>query len=153
MSSSHQLETCKKWHIVLAGVAESVYSSQVARTVWVWILNCRRKSASSGLICPRRPWTYWYLSTKVWALAVLDTQNVTLVRRAVTANEARHLPFTDTDMTVGKIYASMMIMDYFKQNKAKKLRQQLEAQVGSTSCTSACFSPSVTIHIQRKTDA
>uniref|UniRef100_A0A665WSY3 Calcium channel, voltage-dependent, R type, alpha 1E subunit b n=1 Tax=Echeneis naucrates TaxID=173247 RepID=A0A665WSY3_ECHNA len=35
----------------------------------------------------------------------------------------------DTDMTVGKIYASMMIMDYFKQNKAKKLRQQLEAQV------------------------
>ncbi|XP_050925932.1 voltage-dependent R-type calcium channel subunit alpha-1E isoform X2 [Lates calcarifer] len=34
----------------------------------------------------------------------------------------------DTDMTVGKIYASMMIMDYFKQNKAKKLRQQLEAQ-------------------------
>ena len=35
----------------------------------------------------------------------------------------------DTDMTVGKIYASMMIMDYFKSNKAKKLRQQLEAQV------------------------
>lgn len=34
-------------------------------------------------------------------------------------------------MTVGKIYASMMIMDYFKQNKAKKLRQQLEAQVCS----------------------
>lgn len=25
----------------------------------------------------------------------------------------------------------MMIMDYFKQNKAKKLRQQLEAQVCS----------------------
>ncbi|XP_053738623.1 voltage-dependent R-type calcium channel subunit alpha-1E-like [Synchiropus splendidus] len=37
----------------------------------------------------------------------------------------------DTDMTVGKIYASMMIMDYFKQNKAKKLRQQLEAQKSS----------------------
>uniref|UniRef100_A0A8C7K4X6 Voltage-dependent calcium channel type A subunit alpha-1 n=1 Tax=Oncorhynchus kisutch TaxID=8019 RepID=A0A8C7K4X6_ONCKI len=34
----------------------------------------------------------------------------------------------DSDMTVGKIYASMMIMDYFKQNKAKKLRAQLEAQ-------------------------
>lgn len=34
-------------------------------------------------------------------------------------------------MTVGKIYASMMIMDYFKQSKAKKLRQQLEAQVSS----------------------
>uniref|UniRef100_A0A8C3B3N5 Calcium voltage-gated channel subunit alpha1 E n=1 Tax=Cyclopterus lumpus TaxID=8103 RepID=A0A8C3B3N5_CYCLU len=39
----------------------------------------------------------------------------------------------DTDMTVGKIYASMMIMDYFKLNKAKKLRQQLEAQVSSPS--------------------
>uniref|UniRef100_A0A3B5ALJ0 Voltage-dependent calcium channel type A subunit alpha-1 n=1 Tax=Stegastes partitus TaxID=144197 RepID=A0A3B5ALJ0_9TELE len=39
----------------------------------------------------------------------------------------------DTDMTVGKIYASMMIMDYFKQSKAKKLRQQLEAQVGECS--------------------
>uniref|UniRef100_A0A8C2H9T8 Calcium channel, voltage-dependent, R type, alpha 1E subunit b n=1 Tax=Cyprinus carpio TaxID=7962 RepID=A0A8C2H9T8_CYPCA len=35
----------------------------------------------------------------------------------------------DTDMTVGKIYASMMIMDYFKQSKAKKLRQQIEAEV------------------------
>uniref|UniRef100_A0AAY4DNQ9 Voltage-dependent calcium channel type A subunit alpha-1 n=1 Tax=Denticeps clupeoides TaxID=299321 RepID=A0AAY4DNQ9_9TELE len=35
----------------------------------------------------------------------------------------------DTDMTVGKIYASMMIMDYFKQSKAKKLRQQVEEQV------------------------
>uniref|UniRef100_A0A8C7K077 Voltage-dependent calcium channel type A subunit alpha-1 n=1 Tax=Oncorhynchus kisutch TaxID=8019 RepID=A0A8C7K077_ONCKI len=38
----------------------------------------------------------------------------------------------DSDMTVGKIYASMMIMDYFKQNKAKKLRAQLEAQVSYT---------------------
>ncbi|CAL8344953.1 unnamed protein product [Merluccius merluccius] len=37
----------------------------------------------------------------------------------------------DTDMTVGKIYASMMIMDYFKMNKAKKLRQQQEAQKSS----------------------
>ncbi|XP_069013608.1 voltage-dependent R-type calcium channel subunit alpha-1E-like isoform X4 [Embiotoca jacksoni] len=37
----------------------------------------------------------------------------------------------DTDLTVGKIYASMMIMDYFKQSKAKKLRQQLEAQKSS----------------------
>uniref|UniRef100_A0A8C9V6A4 Voltage-dependent calcium channel type A subunit alpha-1 n=1 Tax=Scleropages formosus TaxID=113540 RepID=A0A8C9V6A4_SCLFO len=33
------------------------------------------------------------------------------------------------DMTVGKIYASMMIMDYYKQSKAKKLRQKLEEQV------------------------
>ncbi|XP_042564802.1 voltage-dependent R-type calcium channel subunit alpha-1E isoform X4 [Clupea harengus] len=32
------------------------------------------------------------------------------------------------DMTIGKIYAAMMIMDYYKQSKAKKLRQQLEDQ-------------------------
>lgn len=51
-------------------------------------------------------------------------------------NSGAHV-HTDTDMTVGKIYASMMIMDYFKQSKAKKLRQQLEAQVSvSTSYTS-----------------
>uniref|UniRef100_A0A8C9WB04 Voltage-dependent calcium channel type A subunit alpha-1 n=1 Tax=Scleropages formosus TaxID=113540 RepID=A0A8C9WB04_SCLFO len=37
------------------------------------------------------------------------------------------VPVTD-DMTVGKIYASMMIMDYYKQSKAKKLRQKLEEQ-------------------------
>ncbi|MCJ8731267.1 hypothetical protein PDJAM_G00197620 [Pangasius djambal] len=37
----------------------------------------------------------------------------------------------DTDMTVGKIYASMMIMDYFKQSKAKKLRRQAEEQSSS----------------------
>ena len=35
-----------------------------------------------------------------------------------------------SDMTIGKIYAAMMIMDYYKQSKAKKLRQQLEEQVG-----------------------
>ncbi|KAM7388240.1 hypothetical protein PAMP_024431 [Pampus punctatissimus] len=34
-----------------------------------------------------------------------------------------------SDMTIGKIYAAMMIMDYYKQSKAKKLRQQLEEQV------------------------
>lgn len=37
-----------------------------------------------------------------------------------------------SDMTIGKIYAAMMIMDYYKQSKAKKLRQQLEEQVPLT---------------------
>lgn len=37
--------------------------------------------------------------------------------------------FLASDMTIGKIYAAMMIMDYYKQSKAKKLRQQLEEQV------------------------
>ena len=30
---------------------------------------------------------------------------------------------------MGKIYAAMMIMDYYKQSKMKKQRQQLEEQV------------------------
>lgn len=38
-------------------------------------------------------------------------------------------PCSASDMTIGKIYAAMMIMDYYKQSKAKKLRQQLEEQV------------------------
>lgn len=38
-------------------------------------------------------------------------------------------PLSASDMTIGKIYAAMMIMDYYKQSKAKKLRQQLEEQV------------------------
>ncbi|XP_009703163.1 PREDICTED: LOW QUALITY PROTEIN: voltage-dependent R-type calcium channel subunit alpha-1E-like, partial [Cariama cristata] len=33
-----------------------------------------------------------------------------------------------SDLTVGKIYAAMMIMDYYKQSKAKKQRQQMEEQ-------------------------
>uniref|UniRef100_A0A8C3IS63 Calcium voltage-gated channel subunit alpha1 E n=1 Tax=Chrysemys picta bellii TaxID=8478 RepID=A0A8C3IS63_CHRPI len=41
------------------------------------------------------------------------------------------LPKT-SDLTVGKIYAAMMIMDYYKQSKAKKQKQQLEEQVSST---------------------
>uniref|UniRef100_A0A8C1XLM8 Calcium channel, voltage-dependent, R type, alpha 1E subunit b n=1 Tax=Cyprinus carpio TaxID=7962 RepID=A0A8C1XLM8_CYPCA len=48
----------------------------------------------------------------------------------------------DTDMTVGKIYASMMIMDYFKQSKAKKLRLQIEAQ-RRLSQTSTCSRPHI----------
>lgn len=40
-----------------------------------------------------------------------------------------------SDLTVGKIYAAMMIMDYYKQSKVKKQRQQLEEQVKSrTDC-------------------
>uniref|UniRef100_A0A5F8GV89 Voltage-dependent R-type calcium channel subunit alpha n=1 Tax=Monodelphis domestica TaxID=13616 RepID=A0A5F8GV89_MONDO len=33
-----------------------------------------------------------------------------------------------SDLTIGKIYAAMMIMDYYKQSKIKKQRQQLEEQ-------------------------
>uniref|UniRef100_A0AAQ5YUP6 Voltage-dependent calcium channel alpha-1 subunit IQ domain-containing protein n=1 Tax=Amphiprion ocellaris TaxID=80972 RepID=A0AAQ5YUP6_AMPOC len=62
-----------------------------------------------------------YLPQKTLDLLVPINKGLTLTMQAI----------FNTDMTVGKIYASMMIMDYFKQNKAKKLRQQLEAQVSS----------------------
>lgn len=51
-----------------------------------------------------------------------------------------------------------MIMDYFKQSKAKKLRQQLEAQVCSASHTSIYLFPfsyskkkkeAFTLHLQQ----
>lgn len=36
---------------------------------------------------------------------------------------------TATDLTVGKIYAAMMIMEYYRQSKAKKLQAMREEQV------------------------
>lgn len=41
---------------------------------------------------------------------------------------ARSLP-PATDLTVGKIYAAMMIMEYYRQSKAKKLQAMREEQV------------------------
>lgn len=121
---------------------------QVVRTVSDWIVNCKKKSVLSGPTCPRRPWTYWCLLTKVW----LKLYKKYVIWRCETSSnrEWRMSALTDTDMTVGKIYASMMIMDYFKQNKAKKLRQQLEAQVSTASFTSAYFSPCFVHQIRKK---
>lgn len=39
------------------------------------------------------------------------------------------LPPPATDLTVGKIYAAMMIMEYYRQSKAKKLQAMREEQV------------------------
>lgn len=39
-------------------------------------------------------------------------------------------PSPATDLTVGKIYAAMMIMEYYRQSKAKKLQAMREEQVG-----------------------
>uniref|UniRef100_A0A672UKG1 Voltage-dependent P/Q-type calcium channel subunit alpha-1A n=1 Tax=Strigops habroptila TaxID=2489341 RepID=A0A672UKG1_STRHB len=38
-------------------------------------------------------------------------------------------PHKSTDLTVGKIYAAMMIMEYYRQSKAKKLQAMREEQV------------------------
>lgn len=40
-----------------------------------------------------------------------------------------YLSSTATDLTVGKIYAAMMIMEYYRQSKAKKLQAMREEQV------------------------
>uniref|UniRef100_A0A8D2NDI9 Voltage-dependent R-type calcium channel subunit alpha n=1 Tax=Zonotrichia albicollis TaxID=44394 RepID=A0A8D2NDI9_ZONAL len=57
----------------------------------------------------------------------------TLCRLALSYNTSDPILFLlmlpASDLTVGKIYAAMMIMDYYKQSKAKKQRQQLEEQV------------------------
>uniref|UniRef100_A0A8C3IQB0 Voltage-dependent R-type calcium channel subunit alpha n=1 Tax=Chrysemys picta bellii TaxID=8478 RepID=A0A8C3IQB0_CHRPI len=52
----------------------------------------------------------------------------------IAKGERQHIPLmlAASDLTVGKIYAAMMIMDYYKQSKAKKQKQQLEEQVSST---------------------
>lgn len=50
-----------------------------------------------------------------------------------------------SDMTIGKIYAAMMIMDYYKQSKAKKLRQQLEEQVFFSNFS--CFIQAVSLQL------
>lgn len=105
--------------------------SQVGKTALAWILNYRKKSVLFGHICPRRPWTFLYQSTKVWL-----TLSAMKILSRIPKKYSNGCVHTDTDMTVGKIYASMMIMDYFKQSKAKKLRQQLEAQVSG--CCSGC---------------
>ena len=39
------------------------------------------------------------------------------------------MPPPATDLTVGKIYAAMMIMEYYRQSKAKKLQALREEQV------------------------
>lgn len=36
----------------------------------------------------------------------------------------------DNELTVGKIYAALMIFDYYKQNRAKKLQQQQQSSAG-----------------------
>lgn len=46
-----------------------------------------------------------------------------------------------TDLTVGKIYAAMMIMEYYRQSKAKKLQAMREEQVGPPAHVPALGTP------------
>ena len=42
-------------------------------------------------------------------------------------------PLLDNELTVGKVYAALMIFDYYKQNRAKRLQQQ-NPSTGPTVC-------------------
>lgn len=98
-------------------------------TRWTW--TCRRRLVSSGLTSRRSHWTCWFLFTKVtaqlaqWHFLWANSGSGCAEKNSWKA----FFLFLASDMTIGKIYAAMMIMDYYKQNKAKKLRQQLEEQV------------------------
>lgn len=39
-------------------------------------------------------------------------------------------PPPDNELTVGKVYAALMIFDYYKQNRAKRLQQQQQSSTG-----------------------
>uniref|UniRef100_A0A8C9TMV5 Voltage-dependent N-type calcium channel subunit alpha n=1 Tax=Scleropages formosus TaxID=113540 RepID=A0A8C9TMV5_SCLFO len=44
--------------------------------------------------------------------------------RSVSLSSPRLSPTLDNELTVGKVYAALMIFDYYKQNRAKRLQQQ-----------------------------
>lgn len=40
--------------------------------------------------------------------------------------------FLDNELTVGKVYAALMIFDYYKQNRAKRLQEQQQQPASGT---------------------
>ncbi|TRY59910.1 hypothetical protein DNTS_010052, partial [Danionella cerebrum] len=69
-------------------------------------------------------WPHFMYSFEHLSVEGIKTSGLKLGSPKAHQSHGLFSPFENTDMTVGKIYASMMIMDYFKQSKAKKLRQQ-----------------------------
>ncbi|XP_039875376.1 calcium channel, voltage-dependent, N type, alpha 1B subunit, a isoform X11 [Simochromis diagramma] len=59
-------------------------------------------------------------------------------------------PHKPNELTVGKVYAALMIFDYYKQNRARRLQQQQSA-LGSQCKVGALFKPLLPLtHIQEK---
>uniref|UniRef100_A0A668UJK5 Voltage-dependent N-type calcium channel subunit alpha n=1 Tax=Oreochromis aureus TaxID=47969 RepID=A0A668UJK5_OREAU len=59
-------------------------------------------------------------------------------------------PHKPNELTVGKVYAALMIFDYYKQNRARRLQQQQSAS-GSQCKVGALFKPLLPLtHIQEK---
>eukprot|EP00066_Takifugu_rubripes_P013491 XP_011602757.1 PREDICTED: voltage-dependent N-type calcium channel subunit alpha-1B isoform X2 [Takifugu rubripes] len=50
-------------------------------------------------------------------------------------------PHKYNELTVGKVYAALMIFDYYKQNRAKRLQQQQQSSTGPQSKLGALFRP------------
>ncbi|KAK5897494.1 hypothetical protein CesoFtcFv8_010552 [Champsocephalus esox] len=61
-------------------------------------------------------------------------------------------PHTAHELTVGKVYAALMIFDYYKQNRARRLRlQQQQGASGSQCKVGALFKPLLPLtHMQEK---
>ncbi|GLD56698.1 voltage-dependent N-type calcium channel subunit alpha-1B-like protein, partial [Lates japonicus] len=58
-------------------------------------------------------------------------------------------PHKYNELTVGKVYAALMIFDYYKQNRAKRLQQQQHPSGGPQSKLGALFRPVLPLtHIQ-----
>uniref|UniRef100_A0A8C9TT78 Calcium voltage-gated channel subunit alpha1 E n=1 Tax=Scleropages formosus TaxID=113540 RepID=A0A8C9TT78_SCLFO len=91
--------------------------------------NCPHRVACKRLVLMNMPvdedMSVHFTST---LMALIRTALEIKIARGITVKGVFCCLLAD-DMTVGKIYASMMIMDYYKQSKAKKLRQKLEEQV------------------------
>ncbi|KAM3868483.1 calcium channel, voltage-dependent, N type, alpha 1B subunit, a [Diretmus argenteus] len=59
-------------------------------------------------------------------------------------------PHKPNELTVGKVYAALMIFDYYKQNRARRLQQQ-QCAAGSQSKVGALFKPLLPLtHMQEK---
>ncbi|KAF3851719.1 hypothetical protein F7725_013491 [Dissostichus mawsoni] len=63
-------------------------------------------------------------------------------------------PHTANELTVGKVYAALMIFDYYKQNRARRLRLQQQQQQGASGSqckVGALFKPLLPLtHMQEK---
>ncbi|GAA6226504.1 voltage-dependent N-type calcium channel subunit alpha-1B isoform X2 [Lates japonicus] len=60
-------------------------------------------------------------------------------------------PHKSNELTVGKVYAALMIFDYYKQNRARRLQQQQQNTSGSQCKVGALFKPLLPLtHMQEK---
>ncbi|XP_049435118.1 probable voltage-dependent N-type calcium channel subunit alpha-1B [Epinephelus fuscoguttatus] len=61
-------------------------------------------------------------------------------------------PHKPNELTVGKVYAALMIFDYYKQNRARRLQQQQQQSMSGSQCkVGALFKPLLPLtHMQEK---